>query len=82
MFVTPEKSKEMSGVTYSMSKATICCLRINRCLMRKRRPSAEVLCVFWVTSVEACLSETVVWWTMLCARSSKTVDCGQNQQRQ
>ena len=74
VLVTLEKSKETSGVTYSMSNATICCLRIRRCLMRKRRPSTAELLGRCVMRVAACWSESVVWWTILCARSSKTVD--------
>ena len=74
VLVTLEKSKETSGVTYSMSNATICCFRIRRCLMRKRRPSTAELLGRCVTRVDACWSESVVWWTILCARSSKTVD--------
>ena len=42
--------------------------------MRKRRPSTAELLGRCVTRVDACWSESVVWWTILCARSSKTVD--------
>ena len=41
VLVTAERSKLMSvsGVTNSMSKATICCFRRSRCLIRKRAAS-------------------------------------------
>ena len=68
----PEKSKVTSGVMYSMSKATICCLRMRRCFRRK---SCESICVAELRSMEeARWREMVVWWTIVWARSSKTVD--------
>jgi len=60
VFVTLEKSKIISGVTYSMSNATICCLSIKRCLMRNSRPSAAVLLGFWVTRFAALRRDMVV----------------------
>jgi len=42
VFVIPEKSKDTSGVTNSMSKATICCFKMRRCLRRKSCPSIDV----------------------------------------
>lgn len=66
-----EKSKVGEGwCTYSMSKATIWVLSRSRCLMRKRRLSAGVAGM----SVEAWRREEVVLWTIVWARSSKTVD--------
>lgn len=69
-----EKSKwtSVSGVTNSMSKATICCFRRRRCLIWKRAASvgeADLL-----RRVEAWERERVVEWTMRWARSSKTED--------
>jgi len=57
--VAAEKSREISGVTYSMSKATICCLRMRRCLRRKTWASKGVARV--VMRVEAWVRERVVW---------------------
>lgn len=67
-----EKSRVVSGVVYSMSKATICCLRIRRWLRRKR--CASVVVVFVRRRVLALCREVVVWCTIWWARSSKTVD--------
>ena len=67
-----EKSRVGEGwCTYSMSKATIWDFSKSRCLMRKRRLSAGVVGM----RVEARRRDSVVLWTMVCARSSKTVDC-------
>ena len=59
--------------TYSMSKATIWVLRRRRCFIRKRRPSVGV--VLEPMSEEAERREAMVEWTIVWARSSKTVDC-------
>lgn len=63
---------ETSWLTNSMSKATMCCLRSSRCLMRKSCESVgewrDAICV------AAAKRESVVWWTIWWARSSKTVD--------
>jgi hypothetical protein len=62
----------VSGVTYSMSKATICCFKRRRCEMRKR--AASVGEADLERRVEAWVRETVVLWTIRWARSSKTMD--------
>jgi len=76
-----EKERSVSGaLTKSMSKATICCLRIRSCFSRKSCASAgtgagvglETLRVRM--ALDAATRERVVWWTMRWARSSKTVD--------
>lgn len=71
-----EKSywRSVSGVTNSMSKATICCLRRRRWDIRKR--AASVGEAVLEMRVEAWRRERVVLWTMRWARSSKTEDCG------
>ena len=67
-----EKSRVGEGwCTYSMSKATICVLRSRRCLIRNKRLSAGVAGM----RVEAWRRDEVVLWTIVWARSSKTVDC-------
>ena len=48
VLVIPEKSKETSGATYSMSKATICCFRMRRWPIRNSWPSAGDLFETWV----------------------------------
>ena len=40
----PEKSNVTSGETYSISNATICCLRSSKCFNKKSCPS---ICAFW-----------------------------------
>lgn len=62
----------VSGVTNSMSKATICCLRRRRWETRKR--TASVGDVDLERRVLAWVSESVVLWTIRWARSSKTED--------
>ena len=60
MLVRLEKSKVMSGVIYSMSKATIWDLRMRRCLIRNRRPSWGVRWGSGGMSVEARIRDAVV----------------------
>jgi hypothetical protein len=54
-----EKSKWRSGETNSMSKATICCLSVRRCLMRNNCASVgearDEICV------DAVCRDRVVW---------------------
>jgi len=73
--LSDEKSywTSVSGVTNSMSKATICCLRRSRWEIRKRAASVGEEDLDRV--VEAEVMERVVLWTIWWARSSKTEDC-------
>ena len=76
------KSRSEDGEMYSMSKATICCLRMRSCLRRKSWASTGVTRgrpdaaegVWARRALEARIRERVVLWTIWWARSSKTMD--------